>query len=336
MRNEFHVSRAHKFIALFFIAAPRLCLFVYLFYVIMYNGTESFRAKEAKKREAARLDTAEHSLDMKRMRTWSHDLGEDGDGKRRTRAVDVEEEKKLEISVSPEYWRLEHNITVQGHGATRNQEVPAPYLHFTEAPFSHSIQQTIKQAGFSAPTAIQSQAWPVAIQGSDAICIAKTGSGKTCGFLLPAFHQHLEARGSGNMRRPPAAMSRDPMLLVLAPTRELAVQIMEEVQRFGRPLGIRAICCYGGSSKMPQIAALERGVECIIATPGRLNDLLEMRKANLSNIKFVVLDEADRMLVSFRRFVESIALHFQETLSYPVAFKHNLRTWALSHRLGLF
>lgn len=87
-------------------------------------------------------------------------------------------------------------------------------------------------------------------------------------------------------------------MLILAPTRELSVQIMEEAQKFGRPLGIRTVCCYGGASKYPQIAALERGVECVIATPGRLNDLLEMRKANLSKIKFLVLDEADRMLVS--------------------------------------
>jgi ATP-dependent RNA helicase DDX5/DBP2 len=87
-----------------------------------------------------------------------------------------------------------------------------------------------------------------------------------------------------------------PVLLVLAPTRELSVQIMEECQKFGRPVGMRSVCCYGGASKYPQIAALERGVEVVIATPGRLNDLLEMRKADLSNIQYLVLDEADRML----------------------------------------
>jgi superfamily II DNA/RNA helicase len=83
-----------------------------------------------------------------------------------------------------------------------------------------------------------------------------------------------------------------PLLLVLAPTRELSVQILEEAQRFGRLLGIRSVCCYGGAPKYPQIAALDRGVECIIATPGRLNDLLEMKKADLSQIKYLVLDEA--------------------------------------------
>lgn len=87
-----------------------------------------------------------------------------------------------------------------------------------------------------------------------------------------------------------------PKILVLAPTRELSVQILEQAQKFGRPLNIRSVCCYGGSSKFPQIQALQRGVDAIIATPGRLNDLIQMRKANLSTIEVLVLDEADRML----------------------------------------
>jgi len=73
-----------------------------------------------------------------------------------------------------------------------------------------------------------------------------------------------------------------------------ACQIMEETRKFGWPLGCNAVCCYGGSSKGPQIAMLERGVDCIIATPGRMNDILEMKKADLSHVKFLVLDEADR------------------------------------------
>ena len=128
------------------------------------------------------------------------------------------------------------------------------------------------------------------------ICIAKTGSGKTLGFLLPAMHQHLDQQRQPTQSRGRQQHSTSPLLLVLAPTRELAVQIMEEAQKFGRPLGIRSVCCYGGSSKYPQIAALQRGIECIIATPGRLNDLIEMKKVNLSSIKYLVLDEADRML----------------------------------------
>lgn len=164
-------------------------------------------------------------------------------------------------------------------------------------------------------------------KGSDMISIAKTGSGKTCGYLLPSIQNYINenpnysqpnrsgavpgrgygaggryggrggyGRGVGNQ---PAST---PFLLVLAPTRELACQILVETQKFCRDLYLRAVCCYGGSPKGPQIGAIERGVDCIIATPGRLNDLLEMRKVTLSNIKFVVLDEADRMLGK-RRFL---------------------------------
>jgi len=101
------------------------------------------------------------------------------------------------------------------------------------------------------------------------------------------MHQHLK----GGKPKPGF---RKPVLLVLAPTRELAVQIMDETRKFGSRLGISSVCCYGGSSKYPQIAQLERGVDCVIATPGRMNDLIEMRKADLSGIKYLVLDEADR------------------------------------------
>ena len=136
------------------------------------------------------------------------------------------------------------------------------------------------------------------------ISIAKTGSGKTCGFLLPSFHNYLQNKGTpGNGRN----FARGPMMLVLAPTRELAIQIQEETQKFGRPIGIRSVCCYGGSPKYPQIQALQRGVECVIATPGRINDLIEMKKADLSGVKFVVLDEADRMLdMGFEPQIRSI------------------------------
>ena len=100
-------------------------------------------------------------------------------------------------------------------------------------------------------------------------------------------------------------------MLVLAPTRELSVQIMEEAVKFGRPLAIRSLCCYGGSSKYPQIAALQRGVECLIATPGRLNDLIEMGKVDLSGIEYLVLDEADRMLGKFILFfAQLLGMHW--------------------------
>ena len=277
------------------------------------------RRNKKHKREAESLESSEHKKEIGRMRSWSKGDDENDDRappeprnqtvqeepaakRRRTRSMDAAEEKKaLEEDTSnmdPEEWRKEHNITIQGHGANRNKEVPKPFFTFEQAPFHPNIQRSFKQAGFAKPTAIQSQAWPIGIEKKDMICIAKTGSGKTCGFLLPSFHQHLQEQpgGAPNFSRGRGGPRVNPVLLVLAPTRELSVQIMEECQKFGRAIGMRSVCCYGGSAKHPQIAALERGLEVIIATPGRLNDLLEMKKADLSNIKYLVLDEADRML----------------------------------------
>lgn len=279
--------------------------------------------KERKKRsrEADALVDPIHKDDMKRMRTWSHDEKNDPEAdqggrdakRRRTRSMDAKEEEKSHVSaeerLTPEEWRKEHNITVRGHGKYHGEGAsafPAPFLKFTDAPFNSAVLRSFEQAGFTAPTPIQSQSWPIALRGDDMICIAKTGSGKTCGFLLPSIHQHLQ---SGQANRG----FRRPVLLVLAPTRELAVQIMDETKKFGRPLGINAVCCYGGSSKFPQIAQMERGVDCVIATPGRINDLLEMKKADLSNVKYLVLDEADRMLdMGFEPQIRSVIKHIPE------------------------
>jgi ATP-dependent RNA helicase DDX5/DBP2 len=241
---------------------------------ISYEELKKQKKERKKKREADQLQDGEHESELKRMRTWSKDYDEDPSvKKRRTRSMDKAEEEKEQESISPEAWRREHGIKVQGHGAHQSAvDFADPFLKFTDTPYCPAIIKAFQQAGFDAPTHIQSQAWPIAIKGQDMICIAKTGSGKTLGFLLPALHQHL-----GNRQSIKRGQVTSPVLLVLAPTRELAVQIMEEAQKFGRVLGIRSVCCYGGAPKYPQIAALSRGVECVIATPGRLNDLLEMK-----------------------------------------------------------
>lgn len=125
---------------------------------------------------------------------------------------------------------------------------------------------------------------------------------ETCGFLLPAFHQFLQEQEASKSYTGKPVQNNRPKLLVLAPTRELSVQIMEEAVKFGRLLNIRSLCCYGGSPKYPQIAALQKGVECVIATPGRLNDLIEMKRADLSGIQFLVLDEV-RVFLSILLFL---------------------------------
>ena len=120
------------------------------------------------------------------------------------------------------------------------------------------------------------------------IGLAETGSGKTLSFLAPAI-VHINAQ-------PYLQRGDGPIVLVLAPTRELALQIQQECNRFGRSSRIKNTCLYGGVSKGPQIRELDAGVEICIATPGRLIDLLDMRKTNLRRVTYLVLDEADRML----------------------------------------
>eukprot|EP00948_MAST-09A_sp_MAST-9A-sp1_P002996 g2996.t1 len=236
---------------------------------------------------------------------------------------------------SSKEFRLEHEITVKGkcQDGISPYVCPDPWLSFSDdssfaANFGPRVTK-LMQRSFDKPTPIQSQAWPIVNQGRDIISVAKTGSGKTAGFLLPAFnhirehqkhevaHQtaadhdsnnyntqslqydgrsqqyHHRSRGIGgrsNKRTPPSC-------LVLAPTRELAMQIQEEAYRFGKTLGIRAVAIYGGASKRYQVRQLrDQQPQVIVATPGRLVDLHNEGFIKLENIHTVILDEADRML----------------------------------------
>lgn len=146
----------------------------------------------------------------------------------------------------------------------------------------------VKAQGFTAPTAIQAQGWPMALSGRDVVGIAETGSGKTLTYCLPAI-VHINAQ-------PLLSLGDGPIVLILAPTRELAVQIQAEVTKFGKTSRIRNTCVYGGVPRGGQIRDLARGVEVCIATPGRLIDMLESGKTNLRRVTYLVLDEADRML----------------------------------------
>ena len=180
-----------------------------------------------------------------------------------------------------EFRRLKE-ITVQGNN------VPRPVQTFDEAGFPKYVMDEVKAQGFSAPTAIQSQGWPMALSGRDVVGIAETGSGKTLTYCLPGI-VHINAQ-------PLLAPGDGPIVLVLAPTRELAVQIQQEMTKFGKSSRIRNTCVYGGVPKGGQIRDLAKGVEVCIATPGRLIDMLESGKTNLRRVTYLVLDEADRML----------------------------------------
>ncbi|KAM3080921.1 ATP-dependent RNA helicase dbp2 [Clarireedia jacksonii] len=179
-------------------------------------------------------------------------------------------------------FRSQHAIAVQG------RDVPKPVETFDEAGFPAYVMSEVKAQGFPAPTPIQSQGWPMALSGRDVVGIAETGSGKTLTYCLPAI-VHINAQ-------PLLALGDGPIVLVLAPTRELAVQIQQEITKFGKSSRIRNTCVYGGVPKGAQIRDLAKGVEVCIATPGRLIDMIESGKTNLRRVTYLVLDEADRML----------------------------------------
>lgn len=179
-------------------------------------------------------------------------------------------------------FRKSHEMSVHG------KDVPRPVETFDEAGFPQYVLSEVKAQGFPKPTAIQSQGWPMALSGRDVVGIAETGSGKTLTYCLPAI-VHINAQ-------PLLAPGDGPIVLVLAPTRELAVQIQAEITKFGKSSRIRNTCVYGGVPKGPQIRDLSRGVEVCIATPGRLIDMLEAGRTNLRRVTYLVLDEADRML----------------------------------------
>ncbi|KAJ5890244.1 ATP-dependent RNA helicase dbp2 [Penicillium tannophilum] len=179
-------------------------------------------------------------------------------------------------------YRKKMDMAVQG------RNVPRPVETFDEANFPAYVLSEVKAQGFERPTAIQSQGWPMALSGRDVVGIAETGSGKTLSYCLPAI-VHINAQ-------PLLAPGDGPIVLVLAPTRELAVQIQAEITKFGKSSRIRNTCVYGGVPKGPQIRDLSRGVEVCIATPGRLIDMLEAGRTNLRRVTYLVLDEADRML----------------------------------------
>lgn len=181
--------------------------------------------------------------------------------------------------LSAKKFRKKHFITAAGE----NQVLPDPVQRFEDAPFGKKAIAALK-AAFPAPTPIQAQAWPIAVEGNDLVAIAKTGSGKTLGFLLPAFKQISESEAS--------ALS----VLVLAPTRELVSQIEVECKKFESHSKVTSAAVFGGAPKGPQVAAVKAKPQVLIATPGRLQDLMEMGVVSLKKVQYVVLDEADRML----------------------------------------
>ncbi len=194
-------------------------------------------------------------------------------------------------------------------------------MPFSKFGLDVALLRAIQKSGYVRPTPVQAAAIPKVMSGNDVIAIAQTGTGKTAAFVLPMLHRLVEASGEREIRA-----------LILAPTRELAVQIMENIRNYGQSLPIRVAAIYGGVEEEAQIKALRKGVHIVVATPGRLIDLLGRQKLDFRMLETLVLDEADRMLhMGFLPDIEKIIGHLpkrRQTLMFSATLSKEVESLA--------
>ena len=195
-------------------------------------------------------------------------------------------------------------------------------MSFENLGLSADLLRAVKEQGYETPTPIQREAIPHILEGHDILAGAQTGTGKTAGFTLPML-QRLENRPSGPRRV---------RALILTPTRELAAQVNESVRTYGKYRPVRTMEIYGGVSPRPQITKIQRGVDVVIATPGRLLDHVRQGNIDLSSVEMFVLDEADRMLdMGFIRDIRQIIKHLpgeRQNLLFSATFSKEIRELA--------
>ena len=197
-------------------------------------------------------------------------------------------------------------------------------MPFRNFGLGEGILRAIKKVGYTRPTPIQTAAIPKAMQGKDLVAIAQTGTGKTAAFVWPILH-HLSERKAENKLHGTKA-------LILAPTRELAVQIVENIESYGRHLTIRVAAIFGGVDEASQLRAVRKGVHIIVATPGRLIDFIGRHKTDFGNLEILVLDEADRMLhmgflPDIEKIVQVLPRH-RQTLMFSATFPREVESLA--------
>jgi len=164
-------------------------------------------------------------------------------------------------------------------------------MNFEELNLAPAIVQAVREQGYDTPTPIQAQAIPLVLQGCDLLAGAQTGTGETAAFTLPMLQRLTQSEGSRNKWGNKAIRA-----LILAPTRELAAQVEENVRLYATHLDIKSTVIFGGVGMNPQIDRIKKGVDVLVATPGRLLDLQQQGFLDLSTVEILVLDEADRML----------------------------------------
>jgi ATP-dependent RNA helicase DDX3X len=228
------------------------------------------------------------------------------------------------------------DIPVEASG----HDVPEPVLKFTNPPLDDHLIKNIELAHYKVPTPVQKYSIPIVMGGRDLMACAQTGSGKTGGFLFPILSQAFingpsaaPTGAGGNFGRQRKAY---PTSLILAPTRELVSQIFDESRKFAYRSWVRPCVVYGGADIGSQLRQIERGCDLLVATPGRLVDLIERGRISLCNIKYLVLDEADRMLdmgfePQIRRIVEGEdmpGVQNRQTLMFSATFPRDIQMLA--------
>jgi len=196
-------------------------------------------------------------------------------------------------------------------------------VKFTELGLVPEILRAIADQGYETPTPIQAQAIPVVLAGHDLMACAQTGTGKTAGFTLPILNRLASSKTTG---------PRKIRVLILTPTRELAAQVEDSVRTYGAHLPFKSLVIFGGVGINPQISALKKGVDILVATPGRLLDHAQQRTVDLSGVDVLVLDEADRMLdmgfIHDIRKVLALLPKKRQNLLFSATFSDEIRTLA--------
>ncbi|WP_256977091.1 DEAD/DEAH box helicase, partial [Bordetella genomosp. 10] len=196
---------------------------------------------------------------------------------------------------------------------------------FADLGLADSLLRAIAETGYTAPTPIQAQAIPLVLQGGDLLAAAQTGTGKTAGFTLPILHRLMQT---------PAAVRKPgrPRCLILTPTRELTAQVEESVQTYGKYAPLKSMVMFGGVNINPQISALRKPLDILVATPGRLLDHAGQKTVDLSGVEILVLDEADRMLdMGFIRDIRKVLALLpakRQNLLFSATFSDEIRTLA--------
>ncbi len=228
-----------------------------------------------------------------------------------------------------------------GNGAAHNKGMPTSRQpqepsRFADLGLAESLVTAVTSLGYEEPTPVQRETIPVMLSGRDVLAQAATGTGKTAAFVLPMIHRLLdEARTAAATEGRKASGRRVTRGLVLVPTRELAMQVAEATHKYARGSGVVVLPLYGGASMLQQIRALERGVDIVVGTPGRILDHLRRRSLDLQSVRLLVLDEADEMLdMGFAEDIETIleaTAESRQTALFSATMPPRLRSIAERH-----